>query len=91
MGIGIDHRGRGDRHNEAKLTTLEQIKAFLKGTEAVEFSVFWEGGDCYRPIGDVRRRFRYGQLGRTDKGVILRYLERTTGYSRQQITHLVKC
>src|ERR687891_1133890 len=74
--------------NEAKLTTLEQIKAFLKGTEAVEFSVC--GKDCYGHIGDVLGRFRYGQLRRPDKGVILRYLERTTGYSRQQITRLVK-
>ena len=74
--------------NEAKLTTLEQIKAFLKGTEAVEFPVC--GKDCYGPIGDVLRRFRYGQLRRAGKGVILRYLERTTGYSRQQITRLVK-
>jgi len=67
--------------NEAKLTTLEQIRAFLKGTEAVEFSVC--GKDCYGHIGDVLGRFRYGQLRRPDKGVILCYLERTTGYSRQ--------
>lgn len=76
--------------NEAKLTTLEQIKAFLKGTETVEFSVCGKGGGCYDHIGDVLRRFRYGQLRRPDKGVILRYLKRTTGYSRQQITRLVK-
>ena len=56
--------------NEAKLTTLELIKAFLKGTEAVEFSVGEEGGDCYRAIGDVLRPFRYGQLGRPDKPLV---------------------
>jgi transposase InsO family protein len=76
--------------NEAKLTTLEQVKAFLTGTEAVQFSAHDKDGERYRHIGDVLRRFRYKQLGRADKGLILRYLERTTGYSRQQLTRLVK-
>lgn len=76
--------------NEAKLTTLEQVRAFLTGTEAVKFSVRGKDGERYRHIGEVLRRFRYGQLGRADKGLILRYLERTTGYSRQQLTRLVK-
>jgi len=75
--------------NEAKLTTLEQVKAFLTGTEAVRFSAQDKDGERYRHIGDVLRRFRYKQLGRADKGLILRYLERTTGYSRQQLTRLV--
>lgn len=76
--------------NEAKLATLEQVRAFLTGTEAVKFSVRGKDGERYRHIGEVLRRFRYGQLGRADKGLILRYLERTTGYSRQHLTRLVK-
>lgn len=77
--------------NEAKLTTLEQIRAFLAGTIAVEFSVC--GGkddDRYRHIADVLGRFGYRRLKKPDKGLVLRYLERTTGYSRQQLTRLVK-
>ena len=35
------------------------------------------------------RRFGYGSLKRAEKAVVLRYLERTTGYSRQQMTRLV--
>jgi transposase InsO family protein len=35
-------------------------------------------------------RFGYTRLARTDKALVLRYLERTSGYSRQQITRLVK-
>jgi len=37
----------------------------------------------------VLRRLGYRRLKRPDKGVVLRYLERTTGYSRQQLTRLV--
>jgi len=35
-------------------------------------------------------RFRYVQLSRADKAVVLRFLEHASGYSRQQITRLVK-
>ena len=36
------------------------------------------------------RRLRYGRLPRPDKGVVMRYLERTTGYSRAQLKRLVR-
>ena len=40
-------------------------------------------------IGKVLRRFSYWKLGRADKGLVRRYLERTTGLSRAQLTRLV--
>lgn len=78
--------------NEAKLATLEQVRAFLAGTEAVAFSGvgLGDGGEeRYRHIGEVLKRFCYGRLAKPDKGLIMRYLERTTGYSRQQLTRIV--
>jgi transposase InsO family protein len=75
--------------NETKLTTLEQVRAFLAGTLAVEFSACGPETDRYRHIAEVLARFAYRRLAKPDKGVILRYLERTTGYSRQQLTRLV--
>lgn len=76
--------------NETKLTTLEQVRAFLAGTAEVGFCVTGEGEDGrYRHIAAVLARFGYHRLKKPDKGLILRYLERTTGYSRQQITRLV--
>ncbi len=74
--------------NEKKLTTLEQLRQFLAGTADV---LFQPGQDDsrYAHIVDVLRRFQYARLKRPDKGLILRYLARTTGYSRQQITRLV--
>ena len=36
------------------------------------------------------RRFGYSRLKRSDKAIVLRFLERVSGYSRQQITRLVK-
>lgn len=77
--------------NETKLTTLEQIRAFLSGTAEVGFRISEEGEDGrYRHISAVLTRFGYKGLAKPDRGLILRYLERTTGYSRQQLTRLVK-
>lgn len=76
--------------NETKLTTLEQVRMFLAGTAEIGFCVTGEGEDGrYRHIAGVLTRFGYKRLKKPDKGLILRYLERTTGYSRQQMTRLV--
>lgn len=76
--------------NEAKLTTLEDIRAFLAGTIAVEFSVCGKDDERYGHIAAVLNRFGYKRLKKPDKGLILRYLERTTDYSRQQLTRIIK-
>ena len=73
---------------EAKLQTLVQIKAFLDGTSEVVFRVPKEERDQF--IGHILKRFGYAPHGRLDKGVLLRYIERMTGLSRQQVTRLVR-
>jgi len=75
--------------NEGKLVTLDQLRQFLAGTTQVEFQAWGQDEARYRHIEEVLRRFRYGRLKKPDKGLVLRYLERTTGYSRQQLTRLV--
>jgi hypothetical protein len=74
--------------NDKRLATLAQLRAFLEGTTAVEFAL--AADERYDFIARTVRRFAYGRLGRADKGVVLRYLERVSGYSRQQLTRLVK-
>ena len=76
--------------NEAKLTTLEQLRAFLAGTIEIEFSAAGRDDNRYRHIAEVLNRFGYKRLKKPDKGLILRYLGRTTDYSRQQLTRIVK-
>jgi hypothetical protein len=44
----------------------------------------------YGHIADVRTRFGYKRQKKPGKGLILRYLERTTGHSRQQLTRTNK-
>jgi transposase InsO family protein len=74
--------------NDKQLHTLAQLQAFLEGTVAIEFSVAAE--ERYDFISRTVRRFGYAGLRRADKAVVLRFLERVSGYSRQQITRLVK-
>jgi transposase InsO family protein len=74
--------------NEKKIRSLEDVRTFLAGTMEVEFSIE-DKIARYRWIEQTLRRFRYATLGRGDRGLILRYIERVSGYSRQTVTRLV--
>ena len=74
--------------NDEQLHTLADLQAFLDGTVALDFTVAAE--ERYEFIARTIRRFGYGRLKRVDKAVILRFLERVSGYSRQQLARLVK-
>ncbi|EQD66153.1 Integrase catalytic region, partial [mine drainage metagenome] len=72
--------------DDCKLKTLTQIEEFLRGTGEL-FHVSKE--ERYPLVERTLTRFGYEKLARKEKGVILRYLERMTGLSRQQVTRLV--
>jgi transposase InsO family protein len=74
--------------NDEQLHTLAELQAFLDGTVTVDFAVAAESR--YDFIARTVRRFGYGRLKRADKAVVLRFLERVSGYSRQQLARLVK-
>ena len=75
--------------NDEKLNTIEQVKQFLEGSEALKF-----GGvsieERYQWIETVLVRFKYSQLKRGEKGVIRRYIEKVSGYSRAQVCRLIR-
>jgi predicted DNA-binding transcriptional regulator AlpA len=75
--------------NDERLQTIEKVKQFLEGSEVLEF-----GGisveERYRWIETVLVRFKYLQLRRADKGVIRRYVEKVSGYSRAQVSRLIR-
>src|SRR4030065_1309497 len=76
--------------NEQQLNTAAQLRAFLNGTQEVQFEPRGEDTQRYAFIAAVVKRLHYGRLSRPDKGVVMRYLERTTGYSRAQLKRLVR-
>ena len=74
--------------NDEQLHTVARLRAFLDGTVAVNFAV--AAGDRYDFVARTLQRFGYARLNRADKGVVLRFLARVSGYSRQQLTRLVQ-
>ena len=74
--------------NDTQLQTLERVRGFLEGSEAVEFRGL-TAQEKYCWIEEVLIRFKYHRLKRGEKGVIRRYIEKVTGYSRSQVSRLI--
>jgi hypothetical protein len=68
--------------------SLEQIRAFLEGSEDIEF----EGKkrqEVYEWITRTLRGQGWREQGKKVRGLLRRYLEKMTGLSRTQVTRLV--
>jgi hypothetical protein len=75
--------------NEERLDTIEQIEEFLAASALIEFSASGDDIERYGHISRVLKRLDYPQRGKRERGVLLRYLQHTSGYSRAQVTRLV--
>lgn len=73
-----------------QLTTLDAIKQFLDGTQAVAFNVATDKSERYRWIQKALVKHRYLLLGKTDRGTVTRYLMKVTGYSLAQTKRLIR-
>ena len=71
-----------------RLHTLDQVRAFLAGSEPVDFSPR-SREEVYVFVQRMLARFDYARLGKADKGAVRRFLAKTTGLSRAQLTRLV--
>ena len=74
--------------DDGQLQTVEQVRGFLAGSEEVGFRGL-TAKEKYCWIEEVLIRFRYHRLKRAEKGVIRRYIEKVTGYSRSQVSRLI--
>ena len=64
------------------LNTIEQLEQFLTGSQAVAFLVASSQDECYRGIQRILVKFRYAAQKKYSKGVVIRFLIKITGYSR---------
>jgi transposase InsO family protein len=67
---------------------MDQVRAFLEGTEEVDFDIP-SRAERHRWIVQSLGQLGYDRLDRKERGLVMRYLCRITGYSRQQMTRLV--
>lgn len=74
--------------DDSEATSLEQIGAFLAGSEDVRFSG-WNRAEVYHWTERTLVRLEYASLKRDGKGLVRRYIARMTGLSRAQTTRLI--
>ena len=81
----------GDQHGRSKATDPGADQGIFGRNIGVVFRVPKVSAiSLSRFIERVLKRFGYVPHGRVDKGVLLRYIERMTRLSRQQVTRLVR-
>ena len=71
-----------------RVRTLEQVRAFVEGSEAVDFAGCEREG-VYTLVRRTLVKLDYHRLGKPDKGLVKRYLGKVTGLSRAQLTRLI--
>jgi len=74
--------------DDKEVRTLEQVKQFVDSSQGIEFSGL-NPKEKYLWTEEVLRKFKYPWLKRKGKGILRRYIEKVTGYSRSQVTRLV--
>lgn len=75
--------------SDNQIKTLEQVRQFLKGTVDIELEIETKL-ERYEWIEKTLIRFRYLQLSKAEKGSMLCFLEKVSGYSRIQIKRFVR-
>jgi len=88
-GQWVDHSGMVINMNEERLETIKQIEEFLGGSAGIEFTVAGDDSERYGHISRVLKRFDYPRRSKHERGILHRYLQHTSGYSRAQMTRLV--
>jgi transposase InsO family protein len=74
--------------DDTEATSLEQIRAFLAGSDPMQFSG-QRREEVYGWVEKTLVRRQYVSLDRPGKGLVRLYLARMTGFSRAQVTRLI--
>lgn len=73
----------------AENLTLDEMRRFLDGSEEIQFAAESKA-DMYKWIGKVLQARDYERLGKAERGLVKRFLEKVSGRSRAQLTRLVE-
>ncbi len=75
--------------NVDHIKTLAQVRAFLDGTQTVEFSLHSKT-ERYEFVRRSLIQFAYRNLSKPDKGLLLSFMSHVSGYSRVQVKRLTR-
>lgn len=65
------------------------MEAFLTGSQPIAFALATTKDERYQFVENQLKRFAYSHLKRREKGIMIQFLGKVTGYSRQQLTRLI--
>jgi len=74
--------------DDKEIRTLEQVKQFVASSQTIEFKGI-NTDEKYQWTEEVLKKFKYQWLKRNGKGILRRYIEKVTGYSRSQVARLI--
>ena len=72
-----------------RIRALDQLRAFLEGNEPADFE-FTDRTSAYALVRRTLVRLEYHGLGRAGKTRVKRFLEKVTGFSKAQVTRLIR-
>lgn len=72
------------------LKTIAEMANFLTGSQSIAFAVASTKDERYDAVERILKRFKYATLKRSDKGTVIQFLMKITGYSRQQLTRMIE-
>ena len=72
-----------------RIHTIEQVAAFVEANEPVDFRPADRAG-AYAFVAQTLTRLDHHRLDKRSKALAKRYLAKTTGYSRAQLTRLIR-
>lgn len=75
--------------NDTKLTALHEVQQFLNGTLTCNFHVKTTQ-ESYLWIKETLVKFKYSKQEKQEKSLIKKFIQKVTGYSRSQVTRLIK-
>jgi len=75
--------------NDSKLSSIVEVKSFLQESGVIEFKKR-SRKEAYEWIEETLGRFDYLYLGKKEKSLIKKYIEKVTGYSRPQVTRQIR-
>ena len=72
------------------LRTIEEMAAFLTGSQAIAFAVASTKDERYAFVATILKRFGYKTLKRREKSIVIKFLQKVSGYSQPQVTRMIQ-
>jgi transposase InsO family protein len=72
-----------------QLNSINDLERFVDGSQRAAFTVLGNKQEKYKWVQSNLLKFNYFVLGKNDKGIVVKFIQKITGYSRQQVTRLI--